>query len=319
MTIPNVGPSNGLLEQNEYFYWEERDRLRQVQWKAYELGKLLSGVAGLAQAPRERLEGATRWYGNSVTSTDALDGYIAAWIGLESTGPLLDRIYHLNGPKAACSLCGNTPGKNRDRKLAGIEHIIRLIAPEALQSLQLQNLANLRDEIVHALKPTGQLREVAIRLLPELQVSLAVGILTGAGRSGDSPISFMAWLPREYGIRPDARATVRFNFELTNYQSYFGEWIPLEREFVDERSRRESDGGYVWGAGVRLKANVTIEPGSPIPNIFSEYVMFQREGARWHAIGSGAPAVQAIPWRDHPIPPSWQRYRDRAATDSSES
>ena len=78
------------------------------------------------------MELATRWYGKSLSADNPMDGYLAAWIGLEVLGPLLFGFYHNAGPKPPCSVCGNKPGRDRDRKFAGIEHIVRLRAPELL-------------------------------------------------------------------------------------------------------------------------------------------------------------------------------------------
>ena len=59
-----------------------------------------------------------------MTPNDSMDGYLAAWIGLESIGPYLNSLYHESGVKAECLVCANETGKDRDRKLAGIDTLL---------------------------------------------------------------------------------------------------------------------------------------------------------------------------------------------------
>ena len=105
--LARVGPSGGLYEQNAYFYLEDSERRPRILVAPSMLQMLLERLGGLETRDRERLELAVRWYGMSVAAGDPLDGYLAAWIGLESVGPTLDSRYHQSGPRANCPTCGN--------------------------------------------------------------------------------------------------------------------------------------------------------------------------------------------------------------------
>ena len=310
--LARVGPANGIFEQNVYYYLEERERLRQIQLKPDQLQKILTRFGQLDAAILQQLELAARWYSISITSPkDSLDSYLAAWIGLESIGPTLNSLYHENGVKALCLVCENEVGKDRKRGQAGIEHIIKTVAPEALNGRTLGDLLRVRNEIAHGLKHADELRTISDQLLPDLQVSLAIGILTGGGRGKEPMVSLSAFLPRDFEVRPDARATIECEAELVDHQPYFGGWINVEREFLNERSRRTTDGGYVWGAGARLRYDVTALPEYQ-SLIKTEYAMFDRQGAVWSDLETGPQAIPVITWRENPDPPSWQRVRQAA-------
>ena len=95
---------------------------------------------------------------------------------------------------------------------------------------------------------------------------------------------------------------------MVNHKPYFGEGINVEREFLNERSRRTPDGGYVWGAGARLGYYVTALPEHR-PLIKTEYAMFDRHGAVWTDLETGAEAIPIVNWRENPDPASWERLR----------
>ena len=176
--LAHTGSNRGILEQNVYFYFGDRDRLRQIEVKPYEVQKFLDRIGSLGEVPRQALELASSWYLNSLSSKSELDGYLAAWVGLEALGPLLDSFYHPGGQKLPCSVCGNRAGVKRNRKLAGIEHMIHRSAPELLAGRSVVELEQIRHEIAHCLKPQNQLVELTDHLLRELQLSLSAAILT---------------------------------------------------------------------------------------------------------------------------------------------
>ena len=310
--LARVGAANGIFEQNVYYYLEDTERVRQIQLKPDQLQNLVARFAQLDPAILQQLELATRWYSISILSPrDSLDGYLAAWIGLESIGPTLNGVYHASGVKAPCLVCGNEAGKDRNRGKAGIEHIIKTVASEALDGRTLDDLLRIRNEIAHGLRSASQLRIISGQLLPDLQVSLAIGILTSGGRGKEPILHLSAFLPRDFAFRPDARATIKCETELVNHQPYFGEWINIEREFLNESSRRTPAGGYVWGAGARLRYAVTAPPEQQAL-IKTEYVMFDRHGAIWTDLETGPQAIPVIAWREKPEPASWERVRQAA-------
>ena len=250
--LAEVGLHDGVIEQNVYSYLDERDRLRQVAIKPYEFQKLLTRIGELEDNIRQVLELAIRWHINSLSSESSLDGYLAAWIGLEAIGPKLDDIYHHDGPRSACILCGNPVGTRRDRKLAGIEHIIRTVAEELLDGRTVQNLAQIRNEIAHCRVSPDESEVATSLLLKDMQLCLAIGILNTAGRGSDYHTSFSSFLPRDYEIRPDARASIKFEREEVAYKPFFGQWVEFNLEYFNEQSRLEANGSYVWGPTLAL-------------------------------------------------------------------
>ncbi|MBI4329406.1 MAG: hypothetical protein HY685_06040 [Chloroflexi bacterium] len=307
--LARVGFSEGIWEQHEYFYLSELDRLPQIKVNVMDFEKLLDWFACLQPGEAYHSELAARWYGMAVGATDPLDGYLAAWIGLESIGPVIDKRFHQNGPKAACKTCSNQPGKDRDRGSAGIEHVVRLVAPEILSSRSMSNLATIRHQIAHGRAPADELRNAASQLVPDLILVLGVAVLTGTRPQEYKPGSGKAALPRDYEMRPDARASLRSSIELANYRPYYDEWIPVERQFVDEYSRIEADGQYIWGAKrVRVKWKFP----SPPPELLQEYIQFDRHGRQWtRMLGDGPeqpPPAPSGPWRTRPISDAWKRH-----------
>ena len=103
-------------------------------------------------------------------------------------------------------------------------------------------------------------------------------------------------------------ATIECESELLSHKPYFGEWIDVEREFLNERSRSTPAGGYVWGAGARLEYSVTALPEQR-DQIKTEYLMFDRHGAVWTDLETGAEAIPIVNWRENPDPASWERLR----------
>ena len=249
-----------------------------------------------------------RWYGMSVGAPDPLDGYLSVWIGLESVGPTLGVRVHGSGPKAPCEVCNNEPGIRRNKGEAGIEHAIREAAPELLVGRSLHQLREIRDEIAHGLGLASDLRLSAQEFLPDLQLGLIFAILTVARPDTSAPRSGRAILPRHFKPFPDARAAVKSGVELVNHRPFFGEWLHVERRLVGERSRLESDGSYVWGAGASIGVQATVPQGAPA--LEEEYVIFERMGREWDGSDSDPdlPSIPVVPWRTTPISPAWRRF-----------
>ena len=102
--LARVGPANGILEQNNYYYLEDSERIRQIELKPDQLQNLMVRFAQLDPAILQQLELAIRWYSISIMSPkDSLDGNLAAWIGLESIGPKTMKIPKMRN----CSLAGS--------------------------------------------------------------------------------------------------------------------------------------------------------------------------------------------------------------------
>lgn len=306
--LGRVGMSDGLLEQYNYYYLEGVEALPRAQLRPYDLERLLFWFSGTDEQIVDRLELAARWYGMSVGAQDPLDGYLSVWIGLESVGPTLGARVHSSGPKALCTVCNNEPGTRRNKGEAGIEHAIKEIAPELFEGQSLTELKDLRNDIAHGLAPAPSLRLRAQEFLPDLQLGLIFAILTASRPETSAPRSGKAILPRDFKPYPDARAGVRSAVELVNHRPFFGDWLDVERRFVNERSRLEADGNYIWGAATGIEITGMIPDGAPA--LEKDYVIFERMGRSWENLDSDAnsPTIPVVPWRATPISPAWRRY-----------
>ena len=250
--IGRIGESEGLFDQYDYFYLEGPDALPRVGLRPYHLEKLLSWFGAFDEPTAYRLELAARWYGNSVGAQDPLDGYLAAWIGLESVGSIFGDQVHEYGPKVACNVCGNETGIDRNRGEAGIQHSVKAVAPEILQRYSIVDLKRLRDVIAHGLKPAQPLRLAVRESLPDLQLALIFAVITTARPDSYAPRSGRAILPRDFKVYPEGRTAVRSQVELIYHRPYYGEWLEVTRLDSQQRSRIEPDGNYVWGAQTRV-------------------------------------------------------------------
>lgn len=300
--LARIGPNGGVLEQNEYFYLPDTLRLPRIKLDSLEFNRLLDWFGKVTSIDAYRLDLAARWYGVAVGASDPLDGYLATWIGLESIGPVVDKVFHPSGPKAVCTVCQNKVARDRDRGRAGIEHTAHIAAQKLLDTYSVEQLEKIRNQIAHGLAEMGSLRSVADKLLPDLLSVLGVATLTAARPEKDKPGLGKAARPRDYEFRPDARASLRSSVELLNHRPFFDEWIPVTRSYVKEGSRIEPDGLYVWGA---QKTELTWTPtvNQPVPALVDEYIAFERLGHEFtvpETEASEPPPTPREPWRTRP-------------------
>jgi hypothetical protein len=306
--LARIGPAGGLLEQYDYYYLDGAEALPRVMLRSYDLEKLLSWFGKLDEGTAYRLELAARWYGISVGAQDPLDGYLAVWVGLESVGPVFSNRLHPHGTKAPCTVCKNAAGVDRDRGQAGIEHAIKLVAPELLEGRSFATLKALRDAIAHGLKSAAALRLEVSEVLLDLQLVLIFVILSAARPDSSAQRSGRAILPREFKVYPDARAAVRSQVELIDHKPFFGEWLHVKRRNLWQRSRIESDGNYIWGAKTSVSVEAKIPQGAP--GLQSEYIIFERRGRSWEHPDPDAehPQIPVVLWRSSAVSAAWARY-----------
>lgn len=221
--LGQVGASDGLLEQFNYYYLDGAAALPRAFLRSYKMEKLLMWFGDLDEKTAYRLELAARWYGMSLSAQDPVDGYLSGWIGLESVGPALSRKVHVSGTKARCDVCQNQPGIARNTGSAGIEHAIQETAPELLTCHSVKELRDIRNDIAHGLKPSENIRLEGERWLPDLQLALIFAILTAARPDTSDLRSGSALLPRDYKPYPDARISVRSPEEVPFHKPFFGE------------------------------------------------------------------------------------------------
>lgn len=298
-----TGNQGGLLEQHVYFYEGEPDNLPRIYLDFDELKRLVSWISNANEQDRDKVDLAARWYGMSVSAGDSLDAYLAAWIGLESIGAALDRKVHTSGAKARCPVCRNPAGIERDRKFAGIQHIMQITAPVLLDSFSVQQLASVRNQIAHGLTPARKLRATALRVVPDLHLCLGKAILTTLRPSGSRPGSGRLVLPRDFEKRPDAMASIVSRVELPDYEPFFGEWVELTRAYDEENSRVEADGTYVRGARVGVRIEVTVPHGAPKPR--TRYQEFARKGHNFRTIADRGKRLPLRHWRYRPPTAAW--------------
>ncbi len=301
--VARIGAGGGVWSQSVYFY--EDDPRPRAPLTPTDLDMIVHRLATIPADRRERISLAVRWYASSIGAWDSLDAYLAIWIGLESLGSALSERYHLNGARAGCQTCAHQPGVPRDRTIAGIQHATAVTAPEILTVRSVQDLAILRNEIAHALKPADTLRATVQAVLLDLQVVLGRGILSVLA-GATTAVQWKALMPRDYERRPDARATVNSSSELTEYRPYLGDWIKVERSFPEWRSWIEEDGTYVVGNSVSLVGKASITGSAPEQFAF-DYVAFTREGQGYEP--KGEPAVPQVTWRREEVPESWKQFR----------
>ena len=206
----------------------------------------------------------------------------------------------------AGEVCKNESGKRRKRGEAGIVHAINAVAPELLPRYAFQQLQQLRHDIAHGLEPADQLRPVAGESLPDLQLSLIFSLLTAARPDVSAPGAGRAILPRDFKVYPDARSSVRSQVKMINYQPYYGGWLPVGREYTEEKSRIESDGQYIWGSGIRT----VVETTTDFSELVSEYVIFERMGRSSNSLDADGDSrsIPLIPWRTTTVSAAWKYY-----------
>lgn len=233
-----------LKTQHNYVYRDRPYMLTEFdQVSGYRLAKYIRLVASIDIDTRGQLQSAIHWYGLSVSAQDPTVSYVAAWTGLECIGTVIDKIAHPHGPKASCKTCGNVPGKDRDRKKAGIEHMFcRLSGVSSLSqslsddvkerlskelngSFSSYDAQKLRDAIVHGLEGVESLVHKSSQSRLHLIHVLNAAIQNVMGGTAES------WMPGAgYWVHPDGRYSLRFKpgLKVSPYQSQWASKVRLK-------------------------------------------------------------------------------------------
>ena len=118
-------PINGtplLLPQEAIYALGVRPGGRASVWE------IPGGSSWTEERTKHQIQSAIHWYGISITVDDPAVSYVAAWTGLSASGLPSTMSRTPTDPKLAARSCWNAVGKDRDRKMAGIHHMInRLI------------------------------------------------------------------------------------------------------------------------------------------------------------------------------------------------
>ena len=167
--IARIGVDGNLNSQHDYGYRGKPYALSEFNQTAdHQFRQYLQSISSIGGKTRYQLQSAIHWYGISISSDDPTVSYVAAWTGLECIGIVIDSIAHPNGPKIHCQTCRNRAGERRDRKKAGITHILNRLtdgpwsesltdeareqlAKDFRGSFTSQEANDLRDSIVHGL------------------------------------------------------------------------------------------------------------------------------------------------------------------------
>jgi len=305
--IAQTDPAGRLTAQWDYFYDSEFPP--SIRLDPPELHAFLSRFADASPQVRERLERAARWYALSIGGLSEADKFLAVWVGLESIEDILSRQFHPRGKKAPCPECGNQAGKTRGHP--GIEHLVRTIAPELLETRTFQELKDLRNDIAHGLRPLNELIDDLVEVVPDAQLCLAVGVLVAHSGATDEPTyGWHGALPRDYSHRPDARAELIVPIPLPNHQPYLGSWVKQTREFDDSLIEVNSGGEYARDGVVRTKFEATVPKGMSADEIPRRYEIFGRLGVRYSLTNKNTSPEQPVEigaWRQVAVSAAWQR------------
>lgn len=304
--LARVGVAGVLAEQWNYFY--DTDRPASIQLLDPELREFVRRVGQTTAPDRDRIEAAMRWYTISLGGYSALDQYAALWFGLEAVGPPLAKLFHPDGPRVACDVCGNQAGASRDGGLAGVDHMIKRIAPELTKDHTGVQLHGLRGEIAHPhpLRPVDELIAQVTPLLDDLRLVLSASVLTArGGTASEQRFGWLAALPRDNTVRPDARSHVWSDHFLG--RPYNGQWVKVVREVEIDRAGVDNVGIVERDFRVKLNHGAAVTSGGTLSR---EYQPFERGGVQQMFEADPDSGLLALmPWRPTLETDAWRRVR----------
>ena len=227
---------DGLRSEHHYLHRLRPHMISEFnQVGDHRLREYIRSIASIDGNTRGHLQSAIHWYGVSISADDPTVSYVAAWTGLECIGTAIDRIAHPYGPKAPCKACGNEAGKDRDRTMAGIDHMFHRLSDgplsaslpddvkerlfsELLGCFSSQEAHDLRNSIVHGLEDLESLVQKSSKARLHLIHVLNASIQSVMGES------IQSWKPGgDYRVHPDFRYSLRFKPGL-NQSPYQNQW-----------------------------------------------------------------------------------------------
>ena len=294
-----------MIEQRNYYYDLEFGLRSAAQISPSDFDTFVGRIVNDTPKVRDALELAIRWYGLSVGAEDILDSYLAAWIGLEALGPLLNDHFHIKGVKVRCKVCRNRPGEGRNRTHAGLEHLMRLRVPELLANQTYPDLANRRNDIAHPSRVAGRKRDMTeVRRdiddqFQDIMLCILAAILILTNPAGEQVGNVPVKLPRASKTQPSAMAWIRSHTAFAGYQPLLGKWADVVRNLTDATSTILDSGEY--------RPEYRIEILTPMADIELDrgYVVFTR-GQTLIDINQGSLPVHRS-WRPRPLTDAWQR------------
>ena len=290
--IALVGSLGGVVEQRDYYY-DESEARPLIKMVPDDLTALIRRAACKSSKEQTALETAIRWYGIATAAEEPPDAYLALWIGLEALGSDLNNRFHPNGEKAPCHTCKNIPGKKRKRAEAGIEHLIRRVAPQCLEHRSLQELKNIRNKIVHAGIPLTSVVETATELVHILLKSLAIAILEVAQHEWEDQTLRLSE-PKDHETRPSSMYQTCFRSESPYHKPWYGDWVPIERTWTLDSSEIRSSGMYERFTRNSFEKHLLTDHPSTEPSF--KFTIFPRKGIEYKEAEGGG-EIQLREWR----------------------
>ncbi len=205
--VASIDRDGYLKSQHQYWYGDNSQKLWPYDGHAKQAFlRNLEIISLMDHKERYKLLAAIHWYGISISTDDPTVSYVAAWTGLEVIGVVINSIFHPNGHKAPCQICKNKAGKDRDRKMAGIEHAFgylareslpgspsegnrKLIADDLIKGFAAEEAGKLRNSVVHGLEEFEVLLEKCSEVRRHLIHILNVSILTAMASSASARVT----------------------------------------------------------------------------------------------------------------------------------
>ena len=313
--LTEVGPARGIVEQRRYYYENDREALTTMEMTPWKFSSFLRRVTQKSPRTRQWLEMAIRWYNIGLGSGDSLDVYLAYWIGLEALYEPMAELYHLKSKAESCPICQKVPRIIRNVRnpegLLAINHLIERVAPELLKKKSILDLSNLRhfvahpDKSVREDKSLDEVRKVIEPLIQDIQLCLAVGILSLVNPPKEDPGTVTLWATPRVEPHPYSMVQVNSDMELKCYDPWTGNWIDVEHSEKKVSSRIDESGLYL--AQMESEIPITVESRGPKPNIEREYVVFKRGMS---ISDRGDPPVHRG-WRPISISSAWKRMKEK--------
>jgi hypothetical protein len=215
------------------------------------LSSLYDGLLAITDEDlNRRLALAIRWYTVGMGEIDSINRFLSYWVALEAIGPPLAKALHPHGQKASCPVCRNPLGESRDRRIAGMQHVLAAVSGDpGLQA----RLEEARNNIFHGLRHLDELDAQVNEGREYLPSAVAHGILTllASSRTGKE---YWAEGPMPLAEFPHARldCTLIEPTEAHIKQALYG--YLFKAEMRDVSATTQQDGDIAITAGVALSA-----------------------------------------------------------------
>ena len=264
----------------------------------------------------ERVIAAQRWYGMALAADDPAISYLAAWMGLEYIGMLLNQLWHKNGVKLTCNVCQNPANIKRDRTMAGIEHGFGLLASGQLIDLNtmaqsarpqfnrdiktgftFKQAENIRNILVHGLEQHPEVRAEAPKFRRHL-THVLYGCIRHLVRVTDRAV-----LPAEHRVGPDLRYSIKSR-RPQDADPYLDKWPTV----VELKIAADSDyakSGFTRTTEAKIDAASQAKIGFECSEAFSRGIgafdLTDQES-------DPKPMTGLVAWEDRSVEPDWQPF-----------